>query len=349
LTIVGYYVPQTLLRHEGIRRRSRATAEAWRDLGVATREISSPDGAEMGANLTLLGRHLASDSAAARQAAELFRSGELQHVHARLLAPTLPWIKLARDYPVSLEIHTPIFRPESSRDLLARIALGAPTAPALVSKAQGAAFITHELAQRREYRRIEPKVVVGAGKKLSTPEPAPRNDRLKVGMAVGSVARWHGVETLASWADQQEDLEFVVVCPRAIEATLRSQFASSRLTLLPTSDQETYRSALASLDVAVGSLNLEAHGYGESATLKVRDYLDVGTPTLLAYPDTNLIGLHDPAILLAEHSVDRRQLVEWIRSMQGARVQQASRDAVSMQRIERNRLETLGLLGKDVA
>jgi hypothetical protein len=344
LTIVGYYVPQTLLRHEGIRRRSRATAETWRELGVRTREIPIPIDSDPQTNLDLLRHHVISDSAAARQAAELFRSGELDHVHARLLAPTPAWLELARSHPVSLEIHNPLYRPESRRDLFARVILGAPTAKALLSRAQGAAFITHELADRREYRAVRKRVVVGAGKRLGTPANAPLNEVPRVGMAVGSVAQWHGLEVLARWADTLPDLQFVVICPKKILTTLEGLYRGSRLRLLPTNNQSDYRRALAGLDAAVGSLNLQAHGYGESATLKVRDYLDVGVPTLLAYPDTNLLDVTDPAVQLMPTLQDLRWVRNWVLKVRGTRVLSETRAAVSMQTIERKRLQALALL-----
>ena len=342
MSTIGYYVPQTLLRHEGIRRRSKATLKAWAKVGVDPVALAEvPNWKESLSGVKLLRRHVQSDSAAANTARELFESGAIDHLHARLLAPTLGWSRLASRFDVSLEIHGHLWRPEHSRDFVARVAPFGLTSRALVRKAKAAAFVTHELANTSPYSVIPRKVVIGNGIELGEPLPAPANETPVVGVAIGTDAPWNGLDIMASWARRLPEIHFVVICPAKLAADLQKNPENKPLRFRPTRNRQDYLVELSQLDAAVGSLAAERKKIHELAALKVRDYLNVGIPTLLVTPDTNLMGVEDEAVPLRRKPLDLDSLQDWINSMRGRRVLDSTRRAVSIDVVEAQRLRAI--------
>ncbi len=339
---IGYYVPQTLLRHDGIRRRSESTLRAWKSLGVSPVALAeAPNWEEDLSGVGLLRRHVKSDSAAANTAMELFESGAIDHLHARLFAPTLGWSRLASRFDVSLEIHGQLWHPEHARDLVARVVPFGLTSRALVRKANAAAFVTHELANETSYSSIPHKVVIGNGIELGEPVTAPANETPVVGMAIGLDASWNGLDIMAAWARRLPHIKFVVISPVELAERLGRNSAYASLLFNPTHNRHEYQAELSKLDVALGSLAAERKNLFELAALKVRDYLNAGIPTLLVSPDTNLMGVEDEAILLRSKPVDTDSLERWIHSMRGQRVLESSRRAVSIDSLEAERLRVI--------
>lgn len=339
---IGYYVPQTLLRHEGIRRRSEATLKAWEKVGVNPVLLAkAPDWEEDLSGARLLQRHVKSDSAAANAARDLFESGAIDHLHVRLLSPTLGWSRLAARFDVSLEIHGYLWRPEHARDLVARVAPFGLTSRALVHRARSGAFVTHELAKESSYAPISRKVVIGNGIELGEPFPAPANENPVVGISIGMDAPWNGLDIMASWARGLPEIRFVVICPAKLAADLQKNPEYKSLRFRPTRNRQDYLVELSQLDAAVGSLAAERKRIHELAALKVRDYLNVGIPTLLVTPDTNLMDVEDEAILLCRKPVDMDSLERWLHSMRGRRVLESTRQAVSIDAIETKRLQAV--------
>lgn len=326
---IGYYVPPTLLAHSGISRRVSASVESWRRLGHEVEVLGAPS---RGVRTPLV-EHFLGD---ARVARDLRNRSDLDHVHARLFLPTPGWVALARTVPLTLEVHSGVFMAESRRDLV-RVGLGSPTARALVGRARGAAFVTRQLSELREYQALPLREVIGNGIPLGEPFPAPENARPRVGMAVGTTAAWHGLDRYAELARRCPDLEFVVVCPEAIATAIDRMVDGSRVGVLTSRDAAQYEEHLASLDVAMGSMAMDRAGLTEGAPLKVRDYVSAGVPTALPYLDTNLSGVADPGLFDLRSSTPGA-FREWVLSVRGHRVGPAARAAVDLDAIEARRV-----------
>lgn len=330
---IGYFVPPTLLRHAGIRSRVEGTLGAWHRLGhegillECGERTSGP----------LPARHLLGDADSARLAAGLIRDGELDHVHLRLFLPTRRWRTVAREVPLSVEVHAGLRRAESARDF-ARVVLGARSARSVVRGAVGGAFVTRELSELPEYSSLGARIAIGNGVRLTPAQPAPANARPRVGMAVGSANAWHGLDRFARLASRVASCEFLVIAPGRIADYVARSLAGTAVSARITSDSSDYEDALGGLDVAVGSLAVERAGLTEAAPLKVRDYVNVGIPTALPYLDTNLSGLDDPALFRLTAGTPDSVFREWVFRMVGERVAESTREAISIDTIERRRL-----------
>ena len=240
-----------------------------------------------------------------------------------------------------MEIHGPLWHAEHLRDLIARVVPFGFTSRALVRQANAAAFVTHELANNSAYSVIPRKVAIGNGIELGKPAPAPRNETPIAGMAIGLDAPWNGLDVMANWAELIPGVQFVVICPAELATSLQRDPAYESLRFRATRHRDEYREELSQLDVGIGSLAAERKKVFELAALKVRDYLDVGIPTLLVTPDTNLVGIDDEAVVLGRKPMNLSFIQNWIYSMSGRRVLESTRQAVSIEAIEASRLETI--------
>jgi hypothetical protein len=338
---LAYYVPASLLRHEGIRRRSEATAAVWRRLGHDVHELRADGPPRSASPAPLLRWHREQDRGAARRVAEQCRSGEVDHVHVRLFVPTRPWLSVPCD--VSLEVHSLLRRPESLRDA-ARVALAGPTAAALVGRAAAGAFVTEEMAAHRDYRRLRVRLALGNGVPRQDAAPPPDNDRPVVGMAVGTVGRWHGLDRLARLAADLDGIRTVVIAPADIAPAVAGVVRGGPVEVWPTRDRNEYEVALGRLDAAVGTLAFDRIGLTEAAPLKVRDYVMRGIPTLLTYEDTNLGACADPALMRTTGRLDgdtARRLRDWLGTVRGRRLADTTRDLVDLEHVERRRLSVI--------
>lgn len=332
---IGYFIPPSLLAHEGIAARVRGTLAAWSALGHEGILLTSP----MIPGRLLLPDHIREDRASAARAADLASKGSIDGVHIRLLLPTHAWSRTLGDLPVSLEVHAGLRHPENARDAV-RVLLGYPAASALTRRASSAVFVTAEMAEYSEFRNVANRVAIGNGTRLGDPTPPPGNDRLRVGMAVGSPAKWQGLDRFADLADRNPDMDFTVLCQSRHRAAIARSLTGTTVRLTLCADLAAYKEALAGLDAAVGSLAIERKGLSEAAPLKVRDYLNAGIPTALSYRDTNLSGLGDPAILEFDHS-DVDSFRRWALNQSGKRVAFRSRSAISIESVEARRLEAI--------
>lgn len=304
--------------------------------------VSEPPTWPFDTTLSLLRNHLRSDADAARRVERMIMDGELDCVIVRLLLPTRSWLTVAATGRLALEIHSPLWRPESARDL-PRTALGTFVGGRLVARAKAGFFITKELQDLQEYRKVADPFVLGNGIGLGTPFTAPMNARARVGLVVGSTSRWQGIDRFAAWADALPKHEFVVIAPASLEGEVRSAIRSEHLQFVPTTDLSSYHSALQTLDAAVSGLAYDRRKMAEAAPLKVRDYVNGAIPTILLYTDTNLSTVDDPAILHLPRWDDFTAVDQWLQTVRGQRVSETARQAISIDAIERKRLHHLGM------
>lgn len=327
---IGYYVPQTLLRHSGIAARVSATLEVWsHSHDVVLLGDLEPARGRLPAPLSHFGGEV-------RQLRDA-RRAKLDHVHVRLLLPLPGWGSVSSS--IGLEVHAGLRRAESGRDQV-RVLLGGPSAARLVATAKLGAFVTRELSELEEYRCLPAKVILGNGIRLDDVMPAPANARPIVGMAIGRDAPWHGLDRFATLAQANRDFRFRVIAPQSVAAQLLAAPGLEGLSWLPTRDRAEYLAGLASLDVAVGSMAMERAGLTEAAPLKVRDYVSMGIPAALPFHDTNLHGVADPAILEWDGRPSEA-FSEWVVQMVGRRVGESAREAVDIEAIEAQRLAAI--------
>lgn len=334
---LAYYVPAQLHDHPGIRARVAMTLSAWERLGVLATLVTGPptrSGSRCGDHGW---RHALADRAAARQVLDMVRHGEVTHVHQRLFLPTAGWLDV--DVASSVEVHARLRRAESRRDI-ARVALGWRRARELVAKSTAAVFVTQELANQPEYRLMRHRIAIGNGMELSDPVPAPANERPVIGLAIGSLSAWHGVDRFQRLSRMLPQVKFRLIHPVALA---NATHQGSGLDVVRVSSRSEFRAELARLDAAMGSLALERAGLTEAAPLKVRDYVDAGIPTVLPYLDTNLGACDDPMLLRLPQRPSgwAHSLAQWLDSAVGNRLREATRQAVSIDTIEARRLNLI--------
>jgi hypothetical protein len=158
----------------------------------------------------------------------------------------------------------------------------------LLGRADGFVCVADELAKSRwleEFAR--PAVVIGNSIDLGEfPVAAVPGNRRPRGVFLGAPGLpWHGVDKVRSLADRLPEMDFDVIGPTAddlggtIPANLVSHGFLSR---------GEYEPLVLQADFAVGTLALHRQGIGETAPLKLREYLAYGLPMIVAHDDPDL-------------------------------------------------------------
>jgi hypothetical protein len=195
------------------------------------------------------------------------------------------FVLTARAFPTVLEING---------DDLAEFGLGSswrrPLAKAtrslLLRPSAGLVFVTHELARSASFAKFrKPGVVIGNGIDLAAhpPLPSPSNDRPRLVFVGHPRSPWHGLDHVAELASSFPTWHIDVVGPPRDELTEPPENMEFHGTLNP----DALTSVLSHADAAIASLALYRVNLHEASTLKVRDYLARGIPTILGYRDTD--------------------------------------------------------------
>lgn len=165
----------------------------------------------------------------------------------------------------------------------------------VLREASGLVFVTSELASSRRFTAYDkPSVVVANGLMMDrvTWTPPPRNERPRLVFLGQPGCEWHGVDKLAELAALRQGWDFDVIGPGPDEVASTPR----NLTFHGCLRADEYADLLARADVAVASLALHRKKMSEAATLKLREYLASGLPSILAYHDTDFP--HPPPFLL---------------------------------------------------
>jgi glycosyltransferase involved in cell wall biosynthesis len=152
----------------------------------------------------------------------------------------------------------------------------------VLRRAAGLVAVTKEIGDRfAEWGR--PTVVISNGIDLASFNPLPPAPLDNPGIAfVGAAgASWHGLDELIALARAAPDLSFQVVGPTAETDWPPNVVAHGTL------GQGTYESLLAGCTAAVGTLAMHRKNMREASPLKVREYLALGLPCIIAYDDTD--------------------------------------------------------------
>jgi glycosyltransferase involved in cell wall biosynthesis len=189
----------------------------------------------------------------------------------------------------------------------------------LLPRLAGAVAVTHELerALQRERRQLT-TTVISNGVDLG-PATAHVEDGSSPRLVyLGEGVYWQGIDKIVELAEALPEWRFDVVgadrCPAPENVAWHGFMSPDR-----------YASILARADVGLGTLALHRKQMEEACPLKVRRYLEFGLPVILAYTDTDLVGL-DPWWLLrlpnSEHNVaERLDLIEaFVDEVKGRRV-----------------------------
>lgn len=205
-----------------------------------------------------------------------------------------PW-RLARWAPTVVEVNSNAHAELAARNRLAAFYEQAQRPP-LFRRAAGIVYVSNELAGLVPPPPETPTRVIPNGVDLaSVPVLPPSTDSGVRVVYMGDDVHWRGTDKITELArafpDWQFDLVGVSRAPAAGNVTAHG--------FLP---PDAYEPILAQADFALGTLALHRIGLDEASPLKVVRYLAYGLPTVIAYDDSNLVGVDDWYILRLPNS-----------------------------------------------
>jgi glycosyltransferase involved in cell wall biosynthesis len=280
-------------RDTGIYRKVREHVTEWTRQGATVGLFVATDaaGASAWADIhetkqiqVLPGRPLFSIVARERLAAALRRwRPDIAYARHGLAYPG--FVRVALSSPTIIEVNSDDlgeFRLTSRW----RYTLGYVSRSTLLRAASGLVFVTNELAQSPSFASFrKPSVVIANGIDLDaySPIPAPANERPNLLFLGHPHSPWHGLEHVRELAVAFPDWAFDVVGPGGDEFTDPPENVHVHGLL----SAHHYLPIAKRADVAIGSLALYRNGMNEASTLKVREYLARGIPTIIGYRDTD--------------------------------------------------------------
>lgn len=290
---VAYLVHFRGGRETGIYRKVREHVTEWTrqgtDVGlfVATDEAGRDDWASMPetTHIELLPSRPLFSLVARERLTSAVRHWRPDVVYARHGLVYPGFILMARAFPTVIEINAddlPEFRQMSSW----RFAFGRATRSLLLRAAAGFVFVTNELARSPRFGTFsKPAAVIANGIDLSAiePLPAPITDPPHLLFVGHPGSPWHGLEHVAELAACFPEWAVDAVGPGPGELPS----VPVNLTLHGRRARDDYLPIAAVATAAIGSLALYRNGMEEASTLKVREYLAMGIPTIIGYDDTD--------------------------------------------------------------
>jgi glycosyltransferase involved in cell wall biosynthesis len=339
---VLYVVYLTRRTGEGVRSKVAAQAGAWEQRGNdVTVFCLTPDGSLPDARVRVfrsghlarrVGATLALSAAAARTQADLV------YLRYDLFFPP-PLLGFRR--PVVLELNTDD-RAEFTPRGRAVALYNSLNRRVTHATADGAVFVAHELAASQSFGRAPAlRTVIGNGIDLSavTPTPAPANERPRFAF-VGSDTRWAGVDKVLRLAKALPDCDFELA---GVDAdTLGS--VPENVVLHGMLARRELPDLMRRCDVGLGTLALHRAGLNESSSLKVREYLAHGLPTVIANSDTDFRDAPRWFLLRLPNDEDNvarcaDRVREFAESVRGRRVAREEVAHLDLNEKERKRLE----------
>lgn len=155
---------------------------------------------------------------------------------------------------------------------------------ALMNVARGKVCVTYELAAREKEKNhdipcvVIPNAIIGDG--ICRRKKYHKKPLL---VFIGSPDQsWHGVDKIMQLAQKTTgSLEFVI-----IGASVDSECIPENVKCCGYLSKDEYFEYLMAADIGIGSLALHRNGMDEACPLKIREYLSVGLPIIIAYDDT---------------------------------------------------------------
>jgi glycosyltransferase involved in cell wall biosynthesis len=215
------------------------------------------------------------------------------------------------------------------------------TRDVVLKRARAMVFISHELCHAAAFQayRVRREVITNGIDLSLYPElPAPTEGPPTLVFVANTVRlTWHGIDRLLRLAELRPGWRFDIVGLSAGDGpTLPNVTWHGAL------ERRALLGVLATADVGVGSLALYRNAKHEDSTLKVREYLAVGLPVLLAYRDPDVESLGDLTLRIpntgtnVEDSID--EIDRFVESSRGRRVPRASVGHIDVVQKEQRRL-----------
>lgn len=192
-------------------------------------------------------------------------------------------VELARKAPLVLEINTNDLKEYCLRPDF-RCIYNHFTRGLLLREAAGMVFVSSELSKMPHFMRYrKPFIVIGNGIELEDYNPLPpTGNNVPHIVFIGSDGQpWHGVDKILSLAELKPDWMFEIIGFNSNETN------KVNVTFHGVLFRREYERILARADIAVGTLALHRKKMNEASSLKVREYLAYGLPTIIGYKDTD--------------------------------------------------------------
>ncbi len=161
----------------------------------------------------------------------------------------------------------------------------------LFNQVDGICSVSKELVESKDFKVFDKpaKIIAnGINFKMNKPFPAPNNPSPKLVFIGTPGYRWHGVDKLVVLAQNNPDLHIDII---GYDVLPSIQHLPKNLLLHGYLKTEKYLEVFAKADVAISSLAPHRKEMHEASSLKSREYLAYGLPTILAYKDTDLDDL----------------------------------------------------------
>lgn len=327
----------------------------WRDLGVDVRlfVLTTQEHASSWRDLPV------ATEVVVRTGNVLALAGQKERLLRRALAwaPDVLYHRYSMAYPgLALAVRRAAVVIEINTDDVCEYRLIAPrkarlnqlTRGMVLGRAAGFVAVTHELAASTSFAGFRrPTAVVANGIDLaSMPEVAAPTLARPTLVFIGQPhCPWHGLDKVVELARARPAWDVDVVGPDLPEVVATAGTTPANVRVHGLLEADRYLAILGRAHIGIGSLALHRKNMSEASTLKLREYLAVGLPSVIGYRDTDF---PDGAGFLLElpnvESNVRDRLPEidaFVAAQAGARVTRGEISHLDSRAKERQRLDFL--------
>jgi hypothetical protein len=256
-------------------------------------------------------------------------------------------VRAVRKVPVVVEINTDDV---SEYRLIAprKATLNQLTRGLVLGRAAGFVAVTDELAQAPSFVKFDrPTAVVANGIDLDEmPQlPAPALDRPTLAFIGQPNCPWHGLDKVVELARVRPGWDVDVVGPDHAEVVAAAGTPPSNVRVHGLLAAADYLAILSRAHIGIGSLALHRKEMSEASTLKLREYLAVGLPSVIGYRDTDFPGGADFLLELPNVETNVRDTLpaidDFVSSRAGTRVERVDIGHIDSRAKEQRRLDFL--------
>lgn len=236
--------------------------------------------------------------------------------------------RLARALPLVVEVNT-----SDSTELLAEQGYSAKywyyqlTRDWWLKHVAGFVFVSHEISEQPQNAKYgKPSIVIGNSIDLSRYPvlPAPQNPAPLLVFMAAAAPVWHGVDKILKLALHYPAWRFHLIgpLPSDLPLPLPENVVAHGFLSPP-----EFRPIVEKADVALGTLAMYRRGMAEASTLKVREYLAFGIPTIIGHRETDF-PQPVPFLLTLPNTPDNveghyAEIGDFVTRWQGKRVERA--------------------------
>lgn len=200
------------------------------------------------------------------------------------------WEQLMKRIPTVIEINTDDVQEFKHKSWIFNY-YNRLTRSRLLKNAAGLVYVTGGLSERAYFSVFKkPSIIISNGIKLSDIDvlPDPENSVPRLTFIGSPSMPWHGLDKILLMAKLLPDFKFDII---GSEDTMVERPPNVKFYGFLQYDE--YINILAKTDVAIGSLAIHRAGLSEASPLKVREYLAMGIPIIIAYHDTDFPDQYD--------------------------------------------------------